>query len=68
MLFLIPVPIPAIIFGILYLFFSAYMAKKGTDNVGHDAHFWGALFGVVYTIILLPSQIEVIRETFVSLF
>jgi membrane associated rhomboid family serine protease len=51
----LPVDIPAFIFGGLYLFYSAYMAKKGTDNTGHDAHFWGALFGLVYTGILKPS-------------
>ncbi len=50
-----PVPIPSWIFGILYLVYSAYMAKKGTDNVGHDAHFWGAVFGLVFTIVLNPA-------------
>jgi membrane associated rhomboid family serine protease len=55
MLFLIPVPIPAVLFGILYLVYSAYMAKRATDNIGHDAHFWGALFGVVFTILLKPQ-------------
>jgi hypothetical protein len=31
------------------------MAKKGSDNIGHDAHFWGAVFGFVFTIILKPA-------------
>jgi hypothetical protein len=31
------------------------MAKRATDNIGHDAHFWGALFGAVFTIILKPE-------------
>lgn len=53
-----PVPIPAWIFGILYLVYSAYMARKGTDNIGHDAHFWGAVFGLVFTIALNPSFIS----------
>ena len=56
-LFLIPFGIPAPIFGILYLAYSAYMAKKGTDNVGHSAHFWGAIYGVVFTIVLKPSLV-----------
>jgi len=47
-------PMPAIIFGILYLIYSAYMAKKAGDNVGHSAHFWGSVFGVAYTLILEP--------------
>lgn len=53
----IPVDIPAFIFGALYLGYSAYMAKKGNDNIGHDAHFWGALFGLVFTILLKPALI-----------
>jgi membrane associated rhomboid family serine protease len=54
-LFFIPIGIPAFIFGALYLVYSAYMAKRGGDNIGHDAHFWGALFGVVYTIAIKPK-------------
>lgn len=51
----IPFDIPAFIFGLLYLIYSAYMSKKGNDNIGHDAHFWGALFGVAFTIIIKPA-------------
>jgi membrane associated rhomboid family serine protease len=53
--FPIPIPIPSWLFGILYLAYSAYMAKRGTDNVGHTAHFWGALVGVVFMIIVAPQ-------------
>jgi membrane associated rhomboid family serine protease len=56
-IFPIPIGIPAILFGILYLIYSAYMGKKNIDNVGHDAHFWGAIFGFVFTIILKPELI-----------
>lgn len=52
---LLPFSIPAFIFGLLYLVFSAYMAKKGQDNIGHDAHFWGALYGLAFTIIAKPA-------------
>lgn len=51
-LFFIPIGIPAPIFGLLYLVYSAYMARKGTSNIGHSAHFWGAVFGIVFTIAL----------------
>lgn len=53
----IPVDIPAFIFGILYLIYSAYMARRGTDNIGHDAHFWGAIYGLAFTIILKPALV-----------
>ena len=53
-LFFIPIEIPSPIFGILYLVYSAYMARRGKDNIGHDAHFWGAVYGVILTIALKP--------------
>lgn len=54
-LFFIPIGIPAPIFGILYLVYSAYMAKKGTSIIGHSAHFWGAIYGVAFTIAIKPE-------------
>lgn len=54
-LFLIPFPIPSVIFGGIYLIYSAVMARRGTSNVGHSAHFWGAIFGIVFTIALKPA-------------
>jgi len=59
----IPFDIPAFIFGALYLGYSAYMAKKGTDNIGHDAHFWGAVFGIVFTAALKPALIMAFFQT-----
>ncbi len=67
-LFFIPVPIPAVIFGILYLIYSAYQGRKGRDNVGHNAHFWGAIFGVVFTIILKPQLALLFFEQLKELF
>ncbi|MBK8805889.1 MAG: rhomboid family intramembrane serine protease [Bacteroidales bacterium] len=49
------IPMPAILFGIIYLAVSYYMAKKNVDNIGHDAHFWGAVFGFVYPILIKPE-------------
>ncbi len=54
-LFFIPIEIPSPIFGILYLVYSAYMARRGRDNIGHDAHFWGSVYGVVLTVALKPQ-------------
>lgn len=53
-IFFIPIGIPAIIFGVLYLIYSAYMARKNMDNIGHDAHFWGAVFGFVFPMFVEP--------------
>lgn len=49
------IPIPAIIFGALYLWYESWAAKNMNDNIGHDAHFYGAIAGVLLTIIIRPS-------------
>ncbi len=54
-LIFIPIGIPAFIFGPLYLAYSAYMAKQNIDNIGHDAHLWGAVFGFVFPILFKPE-------------
>lgn len=54
-IFPIPIGIPAFIFGIIYLAYEYYSAKNSNDHIAHDAHYWGALFGVGFTIILEPK-------------
>ena len=56
-IFPIPFALPSWVFGIVYLIYSAYMGKKGADNIGHNAHFWGAVYGIVFTVILNPGVI-----------
>ena len=48
----IPIPIPAYLFGIGYLLYSLYGMKKNIGNIGHDAHFGGAIGGYVLTLTL----------------
>ncbi len=43
-------PLPAIILAFAYLFYSSYMDKRKSDNIGHNAHFWGAIFGFVFVM------------------
>jgi membrane associated rhomboid family serine protease len=52
------IPIPAIIFGVLYLIYSQYMSRRSGGNVNHDAHFIGAVFGFIYPILLKPNLIH----------
>lgn len=53
-MFFIPIPIPAYIFGIGYLLYSIYGMKNSVGNIGHDAHFGGAVGGYVITLVLAP--------------
>ena len=57
-LFFIPIAIPAWIFGLLYLLYSIYGMKSRMGNIGHDAHFGGAIAGYVLTIAFVPSLLE----------
>ncbi|MGB7843826.1 MAG: rhomboid family intramembrane serine protease [Salinimicrobium sp.] len=52
--FLIPIPIPAYIFGIGYMMYSIYGMKNRVGNIGHDAHFGGAVGGYLLTLLLAP--------------
>ena len=56
-LFPIPFPLPSVVFGVFYLAYSAVMARRATDNIGHNAHFWGAVFGMAFTIALKPALV-----------
>ncbi|MEG9326603.1 rhomboid family intramembrane serine protease [Salinimicrobium catena] len=53
-LFLIPIPIPAYVFGIGYMLYSIYGMKRQLGNIGHDAHFGGAVGGYLLTLVLAP--------------
>ena len=67
-LFFVPIGIPAPIFGLLYLGYSFYMARRAKDNIGHNAHFFGALFGIAFTILLNTDILKLfISEIFGSI-
>lgn len=49
------IPIPAILFGVAYLIYCQYMAKNAKDNINHNAHFYGAVFGFLFPMLLSPQ-------------
>ena len=53
------IPIPAFLYVLLYLAYSQFMSKKATDNIGHDAHFFGAVFGFIFTGLLRPEFFQI---------
>ncbi|MEW9571042.1 rhomboid family intramembrane serine protease [Rhodanobacter sp. Si-c] len=48
------IPMPAIVYAMLYTAYSIYMDRRGQDNVNHSAHLWGAAYGVVFTLLVNP--------------
>ncbi|NRF38577.1 rhomboid family intramembrane serine protease [Pedobacter foliorum] len=57
MIFPLPIPIWAIIFGPLYLVYCVYASRHSRDHINHDAHFFGALAGLIVTVLIVPGTI-----------
>jgi membrane associated rhomboid family serine protease len=62
-IFPIPIPIPAVLYGGLFLLYSSYLAKKQNDNINHDVHFYGALSGIIITALIIPNALVIFFET-----
>ncbi|RZK11799.1 MAG: rhomboid family intramembrane serine protease [Flavobacterium sp.] len=50
------IPMPAYVFGILYLLYSIYGMRAKNDNIGHTAHFGGAIGGYIFTLAKNPQM------------
>lgn len=57
MLLIIPIPIPAFVFGVLYLIYSMYESKQERGKVNHEAHLSGAIWGILYLVIFVPNAV-----------
>jgi membrane associated rhomboid family serine protease len=61
-------PVPAVIFGGVYLVYSKYMSGQNRDNIGHDAHFWGALYGFFFPALFNPQLLKLFFMELLSIF
>lgn len=52
------IPMPAWLFGILFLGYCMWASKNARDGINHDAHFYGAVFGIVLTILFYPWVVQ----------
>lgn len=66
LLFFMILPVPGIIFGVAYLIYSQYMSRKSNDNVNHDAHFVGAVYGLVFPLLIKVSLIHVFIQNLLT--
>jgi membrane associated rhomboid family serine protease len=48
------IPCPAIVYAVIYVGYSIYMDRKGSDNINHSAHLWGAAYGVLFLLAMEP--------------
>jgi len=66
-IYLFIIPVPAFIFGGLFLMYSYYQSSgESSDNVNHTAHFYGSVVGLVYTMMVAPSSIVTFFEQLMS--
>lgn len=61
------IPIPGIIFAVLYVIYSHYMGRKAKDNINHDAHLLGAVFGFIFPLFIDVSLIQVFLSNLLRL-
>ena len=62
-IFPIPIPIPAIVYAVLYVAYSIWMDKRGGDNINHSAHLFGAAYGVLFMAAMRPGLLpEFVRQ------
>lgn len=48
------IPVPAVVYAVLYTAYSIYMDRRGRGSINHSAHLWGAAYGVVFTLLVNP--------------
>ncbi len=53
---------PGVVLGLAYLVYSFYSSKKSKDGINHDAHLYGALFGVAYCLVFYPDSLRIFLE------
>lgn len=63
-IYLIPISVPGYIFGPLYLVYCQYMSRRGIDNVGHSAHFWVAVYGFLFPLLINPKLMDLFLSYF----
>jgi membrane associated rhomboid family serine protease len=62
------IPVPGIIFAVLYIVYSQYMSRRGGDNIGHDAHLLGGVFGFVFPLFLNFQLYKIFISQLFSIF
>ena len=55
MIFVFFLPLPAILYAVLYVGYSAWADRHGSDNINHSAHLAGAAYGVLFTVAMEPG-------------
>jgi membrane associated rhomboid family serine protease len=66
LIFVFFLPVPAIVYAVLYIGYSIWMDRQGGDNVNHSAHLWGAGYGLLFTVMMEPRVVDVFLARLMS--
>ena len=66
LIFVFFIPVPAIVYAVLYVGYSIWMDRRGGDNINHSAHLWGAGYGVLFTVIMEPRVLGLFLSRLMS--
>ena len=62
------IPIPAIFAGVLFFLYERHMQKNGGTGIAHDAHIYGAIFGLLFSVVREPESISRMFKALIQLF
>ncbi|OHV11862.1 rhomboid family intramembrane serine protease [Kushneria phosphatilytica] len=65
-LYILVIPVPAIVYAIAYTLWSIYAGRRGGDNINHSAHLWGAAYGVIFALLMEPRLFDVFLTRLLS--
>jgi len=60
--FFFAIPIPAIVYAVLYVGYTIWANRRGGDRINHSAHLWGAAYGVAFVLVLKPEVLSLFVE------
>ena len=66
LIFVFFLPVPAILYGVFYVGYSFWMDRQGGDNTNHNAHLSGAIYGVLFMLLMEPRIAGVFLERLAS--
>ena len=55
MIFVFFIPMPAILYAVIYVAYTLWADRQGRDSINHSAHLWGGAFGVAAILVIEPS-------------
>ena len=58
LIFVFFIPLPAVLFAVLYVGYSLWMDRRGGDSINHSAHLAGAAYGVLFMLIMRPQVLQ----------